>query len=179
MSLVGFKARNHRQQVQRRGANDEVDDRGTDPVLFARLTERFSFDIDVAASNANAKCERYFTRETDGLAQPWAGRVWCNPPWSTLRPWVEKAWREWDAGRVDAIVMLLPANRTEQTWWQDLVEPRRDRPGSPLRVEFMPGRPRFVNRGKAGIGPNERPPCGCCLLIWGPRSTTTTTEVHP
>ena len=78
-----------------------------------------------------------------------------------------KAWREWTAADPPAlIVMLLPANRPEQQWWQGLVEPYRDRPGSPLRCEFLPGRMRFAARGANGIGPNERPPFSCCLLIW-------------
>jgi len=63
--------------------------------------------------------------------------------------------------------MLAPANRTEQTWWQQHVEPYRDRPGGVLRTEFLPGRIRFLAPGQGVIKPNERPPFGCCLLIWG------------
>ena len=62
--------------------------------------------------------------------------------------------------------MLLPANRPEQPWWQTWVEPYRDRPGSPLTVRFLPGRLRFIKPGATEIKPNERPPFGCCLLIW-------------
>lgn len=85
---------------------------------------------------------------------------------SDIWPWVEKAWAE--AERARGIVMLLPANRTEQGWWQDLVEPFRDRGGSGVRVEFLRGRHRFIRPGSAQVGPNERPPFGCCLLIWTP-----------
>jgi hypothetical protein len=98
----------------------------------------------------------------DGLAQSWAGeRVWCNPPYSSIEPWLEKAWGE-DA---ELIVMLLPANRTEQGWWQRHVEPHRDR-GGRLRVEFLPGRMRFIAHDDDAIRPNARPPFGVCLLIW-------------
>lgn len=62
--------------------------------------------------------------------------------------------------------MLLPANRTEQPWWQDLVEPFRDRAGSDLRTEFFRGRIRFVRAGAPAIFPNERPPFGVVILIW-------------
>jgi phage N-6-adenine-methyltransferase len=171
MSLVGRKPLNHPRDVAARGADDEVDDRGTEPMFFQALSNRFGgFTVDVAAASHNALCERWYGRKEDGLAQPWAGeRVWCNPPYSDCRAWVAKAWAERDA---DLIVMLLPANRTEQRWWHDLVEPYRDRPGSPLRVEFLPGRIRFIRPGAGGIGPDERPPFGCCLLIWeGPRTT--------
>jgi phage N-6-adenine-methyltransferase len=165
MSLVGHKARSHPQQAAVRDV-DDVDDRATHPGVFEEFDHRFGgFTLDVAAAAHNTKCARYFTREQDGLAHSWAGElVWCNPPYSSIAPWVAKAWAEWEQTR--GIVMLLPANRTEQSWWQQLVEPRRDR-GAGLRVEFLPGRMRFLKPGQGRIGPNERPPFGVCLLIWG------------
>ncbi len=168
MSLVGFRARNHRQQTLLRGPDRAVDDRATTPETFAPLNERYRFSIDVAAAAHNTKCDRYFTADDDGLAQPWDGeRVWCNPPYSDIASWVEKAWWEiTEEGGAELVVMLLPANRTEQTWWQRMVEPFRDRPDSVLRTEFLPGRIRFIAQGKTEVGPNERPPFGCVLLIW-------------
>jgi phage N-6-adenine-methyltransferase len=168
---VSYVARNHPQQTAARGADAEVDDRGTDPALFEALSRRFGgFTLDAAAAPHNAKSARFYTRHDDGLAQSWAAeRVWCNPPYSDVRSWVVKAWLEVQAL---LIVMLMPANRTEQSWWQDLIEPYRDRPGSPLRVEFLRGRIRFIRPGATGIGPDERPPFGCCLLIWSSNRTT-------
>jgi len=162
---VSYVSRNHPQQVQVRGGLDEVDDRGTTPEVFDSLHARFGFTLDVAAAEHNTKCPRYFDRSIDGLAQSWAGeRVFCNPPYSDIRPWVEKAWMERAA---EVVVMLLPANRTEQGWWQDLVEPAR-RDGQ-VRVEFMRGRIRFLRPGRSVIGPNERPPFGCCVVVWDRR----------
>lgn len=166
MSLVGFKARNHPQQR----ANPKVDDRETAPEVFGPLHERFRFTIDVAASAQNARLPRFLTIEDDGLSRSWAGeRVWCNPPYSNIGPWIEKAWHEWAESRPAAlIVMLVPANRTEQSWWQDLVEPYRDRPARwRMDVEFLRGRLRFIEPGDDAVRPNARPPFGCCLLIWG------------
>lgn len=168
MSLSGFKASNHPQQVAKRGAT-ERDNLGTDPELFTKLDTRFHFTLDVCATPRNTKCARFYMDSDCGLTSPWRGeRVWCNPPYSDIRTWVGKAWWEWQEapGRPELIVMLLPANRPEQAWWQDQVEPYRDREGSPLRVEFIRGRQRFVLPGAESIGPNERPPFGCCLLIW-------------
>lgn len=165
MSLVGFQGKNHPQQVGVKGADDTVDDRGTDPAFFDALQKQYGFTLDVAASSANARCERYFSKFDDGLSQSWEDeRVWCNPPYSDIRPWVAKAWQE--SRRCPVIVLLVPANRTEQKWWQELVEPYRDRPGSPLLVEFLAGRLRFVKANQDRIGANERPPFGCCLLVW-------------
>ncbi len=162
MSLVGFKAQNHPQQV----ARDDVDDRAIRVEDFAPLHERFRFTIDAAASPTNARLERYWTREDDALTKSWEGeRVWCNPPYSNIEPWLIKATDEYI--HTPLTVMLLPANRTEQGWWQRYVEPYRDQRNYELRVEFLPGRMRF-DRPNAVIGPKgDRPPFGCCLLIWG------------
>ena len=93
MSLVGYRAENHPQQVGRRGALARVDDRTTHPDDFAAWHSRFRFTIDPAASHENARLVRYWTAVDDALSQSWAGEsVWCNPPYSDLRPWLEKAW---------------------------------------------------------------------------------------
>jgi phage N-6-adenine-methyltransferase len=145
----------------------DIDDRATTSEDFDRFDDRFEFTIDVAASPHNAKCERFLTVEDDGLRTSWEGeRVWCNPPYSNIEPWVQKAHHEWGYGGVELVVMLLPANRTEQGWWQRLIEPYRDRKDSAVHVEFLPGRMRFIAPGADRIGPNERPPFGCCLVIW-------------
>lgn len=163
--LIGYRSSNHPQQTARRGANPDVDDRATSPEVFDPLHARFRFSIDVAAAEHNAKVPLYFSIADDGLEQSWAGhRVWCNPPYSSIAPWVEKAWAE--CGSAELIVMIVPANRTEQGWWQEMVEPYRDRDGSALRTEFIKGRLRFIRKGATEIGPNERPPFGCVLLIW-------------
>jgi phage N-6-adenine-methyltransferase len=171
VSLVRFKAGNHPQQTRFRArANDEIDDRATTLDIFGPLADRFGgFTIDVAAAEHNTKCDRYYSIAEDGLSQGWGSeRVWCNPPYSDIKPWVAKAWDEWaSAYRPDLIVMLLPANRTEQGWWQEMVEPHlRDR-APDFHCEFLSGRIRFLRKGQTEIGPNERPPFGCCLLIWG------------
>lgn len=174
MTLVGFRAQNHPQQT----VNPDVDDRAIRVEDFTPLHERFRFTIDAAASPTNARLERYWTIEDNALEQSWAGeRVWCNPPYSDITSWVEKAWDEivgyrhpnrGQGGDCPLVVMLLPANRTEQRWWQQLVERDRDGNGfNIIRVEFLPGRMRF-DRPNAVIGPKgDRPPFGCCLLIWG------------
>jgi phage N-6-adenine-methyltransferase len=165
MSLVGFAITNHPQQVRKRGASDTVDERITPAKVFDPLQAEFGFTLDAAANERNAKCGRFYDLESDGLSQLWAGeRVWCNPPYSALRAWVEKAWAEHRAG-CPLIVMLLPANRTEQGWWQDLIEPFRDGRG-PLETRFYRSRFNFGVPGNEGAKFNSSPPFGCVLVIW-------------
>jgi phage N-6-adenine-methyltransferase len=164
MPSFGMRPRNHPQQTRYRGSSREVDDRALPAADFAKLDERFRFSIDVAASVENTKCHRFYTEAQDGLQLSWAGeRVYCNPPYSDLMPWVQKAWREVEA---PLVVLLLPANRTEQPWWQEQIEPFRDQAMSPLWTEFLPGRLRFLRPGQTTVGPNERPPFGIVLCVW-------------
>lgn len=122
--------------------------------------------LDVAACEEAHLAPRYFTKGDDGLARPWdEPHVWCNPPYSQIQAWVEKAWIEYRAGSFDILAMLLPAVKTEQAWWQNLVEPDRDLLDSPLRAYFQPGRAAFAAPGTNGE-PIKGSPFGCVLLVW-------------
>lgn len=212
MSLVRFKAQNHPQQTAAGGPRDEVDDRRTPPELFDALHAEFRFTLDAAASSENAKLNRFFDYQANGLAQSWKGeRVWCNPPYSNIAPWVEKAWAEMRSD-CELVAMLIPANRTEQRFWQEHIEPFRDggrersrdggghrlalavrRATDSLRVSaragtaqqskerigaphlgprvnlsslFIAGRLRMPSPRIAIPAKGDRPPFGCCLLLW-------------
>lgn len=177
MTLIGHRARNHPQQTAANGPDDDVDDRRTPPDLLAECAELAGvdrFDLDVAANDENTKASAWYDLRddglNDGLTGPWWGRVWCNPPYSNVRPWVAKAHAEWSADRpnhanaVDSVAMLLPANRTEQAWWQELIEPGR-RDGT-LVVYFIAGRRRFDRPGWTKPAKGDRPPFGLCLVVW-------------
>lgn len=41
--------------------------------LFDKLNAEFGFNLDPCALPENAKCEKYFTPEINGLAQSWGG----------------------------------------------------------------------------------------------------------
>lgn len=164
--LAGFKSANHPQQVAKRGALEDTDDRRTLPEIFDPLNDRYGpFTLDAAASSLNKKCRKFFSKEQDGLSQSWAGEtVWCNPPYSDIGPWVRKALDETRDGSCRRVVLLLPANRCEQKWWQDMIEPIRDT--GRLKTSFLRGRPRFgwpseKPRPKKG----DRPPFGLVVVV--------------
>jgi hypothetical protein len=161
----------------------EADVRETPHELFAELDARYRFNLDACATHANAKCATYFTEDgmyvldcgpeldirklapQDGLTGSWEGaRVWANIPFSDITPWVIKAWES----KAELVYMLVPATRTEQGWWQDLVEPFRDSDfswdGSAFRLTttFLRGRTRFLKDGKRMGSPKF----GCVGLLW-------------
>src|SRR5262245_1988437 len=87
------------------------DDWATPQDLFDELNTEFNFTLDVCALPDNAKCPTYYTPADDGLTQPWAGTVWCNPPYGrTIGQWIEKAI---DAARCGATVVALVPARTD------------------------------------------------------------------
>mgnify|MGYP001579766699 FL=1 len=137
--------------------------------LCVKITEIREYTLDVAACAESAKALQFYTLAPgapDGLKSPWFGDVWCNPPWSDLCSWVSKAWEEFEdpARRVRTISMLLPV-RCEQPFWQELVEPYRDRHYG-FTVHFLPKRQRFGSPSDpAGLEAGS-PPFICCLLFW-------------
>ena len=99
--------------------------------FFDELNEEFHFDLDPCADETNHKCERYFTREENGLAQEWTGRVFCNPPYGReIGKWVKKA-----AESGTLVVMLLPA-RTDTKWFHDYIYGKAE-------IRFIKGRLKF------------------------------------
>lgn len=118
-------------RVEHRSGNDEWT---TPRDVFERLDEQYGpFTVDAAATDENALCDRFWTRETNGLAQDWSGEVvWCNPPYSKLRKWIEKAWSE----REHAVTVLLIPARPGTKAWQQWILPF-------AHVEYIPGRLKF------------------------------------
>jgi hypothetical protein len=90
--------------------NKPNDDYYTPPEVFEALGLRF--DLDVCAPHGGISwipADRHYTIDEDGLAQPWSGRVWMNPPFSNSTPWVDK-WIEHANG-----IALVPTSRAQ--WW--------------------------------------------------------------
>ena len=51
------------------------------------------FDLDVASSNhplIEVPAKQRYTIKDDALSKPWFGRVWMNPPFTKVTPWVDK-----------------------------------------------------------------------------------------
>lgn len=102
--------------------------------LFDKLDAIHHFTLDVCALPENAKCEKYFTPDDDGLSQEWRGVCWCNPPYGReIGKWVEKAYIASEFYGVK-VVMLLPA-RTDTAWFHNYCMKGK--------IEFIRGRLKF------------------------------------
>ncbi len=87
----------------------------TQPYVFKYYDARFNFSHDVAATSSNALAVFYFTEEDDALTKEWGRSSWCNPPYSDISAWVDKAIEQTSRG-FRKVVMLLPA-ATSVAWF--------------------------------------------------------------
>jgi hypothetical protein len=73
-------------------------------------------DLDPCADDAHTIPARvHYTRERDGLSQPWFGRVYMNPPYGKqIRVWVERICSAYETGEIEegvALVCVRPDTR--------------------------------------------------------------------
>lgn len=91
------------------------DDYWTPSWVFAVM--QIEFDLDVASPPGGSPwvpAKRYYTQEDDGLASPWEGRVWMNPPYSNTTPWVQK----FIAHRHGICLVPFAKSRWANTLWE-------------------------------------------------------------
>lgn len=109
--------------------------------IYNKLDAEFHFDLDPCSTDSNHKCDKYFTKEINGLSKNWGGRrVFCNPPYSNISEWVEKAYRESQQDHT-LIVLLIPA-RTDTRYFHDYIYQRSE-------IRFIKGRLKFSGKGSA------------------------------
>lgn len=86
---------------------------------------------------------KHYSIEDDGLAQPWEGRVWCNPPYAQTAKWLPRL-AEHGSG------LALIFARTETRPWFEHVWPKA------TGILFLRGRLTFYGidgkRAKANAG---------------------------
>ena len=110
--------------------------------IVDRVVRAFGrIDLDPSAEPAMAIPARlHFTAEQDGLARPWVGRTYLNPPYGrAIGRWIDKLVTERLAGNVTEAIVLVPA-RTDTQWFHQI----------PTEVIcFVKGRLRFSGSGPA------------------------------
>jgi phage N-6-adenine-methyltransferase len=134
-------------------------------VIRALGSEGFKFTLDVSASPETAKAAKFYTEEknnawsSDWVEDSIGGDIWCNPPYGDprypVKHWVLAAWSIRNLVRT---VLLLPANKTDQDWFHDLVIPHGQYRPVRGRIGFLDG------QGKPVSGNSQ----GSMLIIFGP-----------
>ena len=116
--------------------------------LFDPLHEEYGFTLDGASEPGNGLLPKASTVE---VPLSWSGeRVFCNPPWSNIPPFVELA------ATADLAVLLVPA-RTNARWFHRALE-------LGATVRFFLGRPAFGSGPEDQKGHNS--PVDCVLLVF-------------
>ena len=113
------------------------------------------FDLDPCAPIIRPwdTAAHHFTINDNGLALPWFGRVWCNPPFGKeAATWLSKASKHGNS------VVLIPA-RTETAMFYDSVW------GKAVAVLFIKGRPHFHYPDGSRAPFNSGAPI--CLVAYG------------
>lgn len=117
--------------------SSKTDQWATPQWFFDELNKEFGFTLDPCADEFNHKCNRYFTKEQNGLAQDWSGEtVFCNPPYGREIPlWVKKCFDEVHLGNCHCAVMLIPS-RTDTQWFHKYIYKQAE-------IRFIKGRLKF------------------------------------
>lgn len=98
-------------------------------------------DLDPASShiaNETVKAEKIYTKEEDGTIQPWAGRIFLNPPYAQplIQHFSDKLCAVWDSGEIEEAIILVN-NATETLWFQSMAEQASTVCFVKTRVKFL------------------------------------------
>jgi hypothetical protein len=117
-------------------------------------------DLDPASNDtaqAWVRAGTYYTKEHDGLAQEWTGRVWMNPPYKDglIDKFVDKLVAEHVVGDVSEAVLLVHS-RTDTAWFHKAASVAS-------AICFTRGRVRFQRPDGTG----NAPPIGSVFFYFG------------
>ncbi len=129
------------------GDKEDRDSRFTPPEFMASVYAAFGeIDLDPCGhplSPVIANRRILLSEGGDGLVDGWSGRVaFVNPPYSQLLRWLRRAHDQWQAGKVETVVCLVPV-RTDSAWFHETLSADAD-------IYLLRGRVRFLDiRGKS------------------------------
>lgn len=130
--------------------SSKTDQWSTPQDFFDELNKEFNFTLDPCADKSNAKCQKFFTKEDDGLSKDWWGeKVFVNPPYGReIGKWVKKAYYTHITNVLDGlpIVMLIPA-RTDTKYFHDYIYGKAE-------IRFIKGRLKFGGHANSAPFPS-------------------------
>ena len=138
------------------GSHTKPNKGGTDSWITPKavIDDLGPFDLDPCqCAQQPWKCAAFsYTEREDGLSQSWRGRVWCNPPYSSVWDWMDKLA---DHGNGTALIFA----RTEVKGFVKHVWERAD------AVMFLHGRLFFHHPDGSKATGNSGGPS--CLVAYG------------
>lgn len=75
------------------------------------------FDLDPCGEADHKTADTIYTE--NGLEKPWFGKVWLNPPYSSLYPWLKKLADHADSGGCGIALVFA---RTDTAWFQEIAD---------------------------------------------------------
>lgn len=127
------------------GKNDDV---ATPEEFYEHLNRKYNFDFDPCPLNAGF----------DGLSIPWGARNYVNPPFSRIKPWIEKAVAEMDDPINPKFSLFLITTRTNCKYWHEFIFPRA------TNITF-------INRGIKFDGYKTKIPVPLALIEFDPKKS--------
>jgi len=112
---------------------------------FNEWDKEYNFTLDPCCTTKNCKCPDgiYHDLGEDGLALPWAGRVFMNPPYNKQKLWIPKAVEESRRPGVEFVICLLPARTDTEVFHRYIWAADEGQPHQGVYVEFLKGRLTF------------------------------------
>jgi len=155
-----FLTSGHNHRAQGTGENEWYTPKKYLDMARAVLGE---IDLDPASSdkaNETVGARRFFSKNDDGLSQPWGGKVWLNPPYSQpdITDFSKKLLSEIKTGRVTEAIALTH-NYTDTEFFHLLAN-------SAAALCFPRGRIGFVDPSGAPCAPTQ----GQAFFYFGPQS---------
>lgn len=118
------------------------DDYATPIKFYDKINKEFNFDYDPCPLKS----------DFDGLKTEWIGNIYINPPYSKIKPFIEKGISEINKGNAKFCVFLIPI-RSDTAYWHDLIIPNAK------EIRYIRGRLNF-NESKTPA------PFPCVLVIF-------------
>jgi hypothetical protein len=122
----------------------DSDNYATPIKFYKQINDKYNFTFD--------PCPFKHDFSWDGLSVDWNGNVYCNPPYSSIEPFLEKGVGELLKHKCDKVVFLIPI-RSDTKYWHNIIMKYAS------EIIFVQGRLNF-NESKSPA------PFPCVLIIF-------------